>query len=322
VVIAIIGLAFGVWISGEKTSLFSNASGETGLVDMEITNISESGFVVSWSSNVATTGFVKVKENKLLEFERVLADDRDQESGRIENYFMHYITVKNLSPNTEYLVRPGAGRMIGEETIVKTGPIIHTLPQADIAFGQVTTAGGNPAGGVVVYATLGEGVEMATLTRTSGSWVIPLSTTRTKDLSKFLVYDKKNAEVKFRVEGANLGRAEVSTKTDKDAPVPVITLGENANDTGSSSHLTLSIDVPKNKEVTTSRKVVGETAPETKVKVVVDGKFDFESISDKTGRIEFEMTGISDGTHTLVAQATTKGRAAVVIREFSLALTE
>jgi len=197
----------------------------------KITNITDTEFVVSWTTAKAVAGFIQYgeKNSSLL----VVSDDRDQEKGSIGNYFIHFVTVKNLKPRTTYIFKIGSGKAIydqqGQAYQASTGPQLANPPAADVAYGQVVTGGGDSAEGAIVYVHVTGMTPQAALVKASGSWVIPLATSRTTDLTSFAPYDPKTASLEIFVEGGPSGSSQVTTTTGSDKPVANITLGGSKN---------------------------------------------------------------------------------------------
>jgi len=65
------------------------------------------------------------------------------------------------------------------------------------------------------------------MTADSGNWVMPLSTSRTADLSGWLSYDRVATVYTIRADGGLEGKATATVITGIDQPVPPITLGQN-----------------------------------------------------------------------------------------------
>ena len=98
-----------------------------------------------------------------------------------------------------------------------------------MAYGQVAGANGDPAEGAIVYLQVETGSLLAAIVKSSGSWVIPLATMRTQDLSSYLEYDKEDQEIEVVVQGGAAGVTTVKTTTGEDSPMPTIVLGQDAD---------------------------------------------------------------------------------------------
>lgn len=314
-VVVVAGLIAGLFAVGSPLGLRTGAVPEEVPRGVRITNVTDVSFVMSWTTEKAVAGYVGVKEDRFGAFERILSDDRDQELGLITNYFTHLVTVKNLRANTTYIMRAGSGRSLFEPQRVTTGPVLTSLPTADIAFGQVVTSSGDPATGSIVYAELPDTVVQAAMVRPSGSWVIPLSISRRKDLKSYANYDRKSAQIHFVVEGGPVGRASLQTTTEKDSPVAVLTLVANTPTVVPSPGDGLVINRPQEKEVSSETIVSGKTTPGAAVKYSVDGKEGTVTASED-GVFKIDVGPLTSGDHVVTAVTTSQGRAYLVVRNF------
>ena len=220
IITAIGGLVAGIILLNKPLRSLVGAAVEETPSQVKMTNITDSSFTVSWITPKSTSGYVQYGEKNNPEL--VVSDDRDQEKGQIGNYFTHFVTIRGLKATTKYSFRIGPGRNLYEVT---TGVTLRNPPPADVAYGQVITASGDPVDGAIVYLGLGGMVPQAALTQASGSWVIPLSTARSSDLTNFAAYDKDGGRVEVFVQAGGLGTATMITTAGKTKPVAEITLG-------------------------------------------------------------------------------------------------
>lgn len=230
ILVAIGGLAAGIWLLRDPLRTIVGASAEETPQSVRLTNITDTSFVVSWTTAKSTSGFVQYAESSNTNPDLAVSDDRDQEKGEIGSYFTHLVTVRGLKAATAYAFRVGSGKSLYDQAgslyQVSTGPALHNPPVADVAYGQVNNAAGEPADGAIVYISLTGVVPQATLVKSSGSWVIPLSTARTTDLGSYAAYDKQASSEDIFVQAGPGGTATVSTNTNTDSPVANIVLGQ------------------------------------------------------------------------------------------------
>ncbi|MEK9200958.1 MAG: fibronectin type III domain-containing protein [Patescibacteria group bacterium] len=233
VLIAFSGLLAGLVLV--KSNLGGLASASVGEIpsDVRITNVSDTGFTVSWITSKATSGFVQYGLEQEIP-DLVVSDERDLRNGSIDSYFTHYVNIQGLVAETEYNFKIGSGKGLfgqaGETSYqVKTGPRISTVPMADVAYGQANTATGNPADGALVYLSMLGAAPRSALVKSSGSWVIPLSTTRNINLDDYVQYDKESGVLELTALDGQGGVSVVTTTTNEDSPLTLIVLGENNN---------------------------------------------------------------------------------------------
>jgi uncharacterized protein YxeA len=228
--ILILGIVGGVFLIRNASSWFIGANPEITPKEVKITNITENSFTVSWVTDSQTLGFVKYGTDKEIPF--TAQDDRDQLSGNQGNFFTHHVTLKGLTPSTNYFFKINSGGKLfdnnGQLYEVKTAPSLQgSVRESDVAYGTILKQDGSPAEGVIVYLTLANASPLSTLTRSSGNWMIPLNLARSIDLSSWAAYDKEASVEEIFVQGGPAGTATAISVTKNDNPLPPITLGGN-----------------------------------------------------------------------------------------------
>ena len=223
-------IAGGVILIKQGPSLFIKASPTLTPNQLKITNVSDTSFTVSWLTEQSTSGFIKYGTDNNLSF--TAADDRDQLSGKTGEFISHHITVKSLKPLTNYFFKVGSDGKIfdnnGQPYQLTTATVSKGSPPAnDVAYGTVVDQNSNPVEGAIIYLSLANANPASTLTKSSGSWVIPLNLVRSADLSSWASYDKEASIEEIFVQAASLGTATVVATTKNDSPMPKIILGQN-----------------------------------------------------------------------------------------------
>src|SRR5690606_37906461 len=89
---------------------------------------------------------------------------------------------------------------------IRTAPAA-SAPESDMISGKVVMADGQPVPGAVVYVEIEGGVLRSAQTKNSGVWTLPLSLTRTEDLSSYVAYDRETTQLNIFVQAAELGTA-------------------------------------------------------------------------------------------------------------------
>jgi len=224
---AIVG---GVVLIKQGPNLFLRAAPEQTPAQIKITNVTDSSLTVSWLTSEATTGFVKYGTENSLTF--TANDDRDQISGKNEEFPTHHITIKNLNPATTYFFKIGSGGKLfdnnGQPYQAKTAPAIKTAPPVnDVAYGTVVDQNNNPVSGAIIYFSLANANPASAITKSSGSWVVPLNLIRSADLTNWATYDKAASIEEIFVQAGSLGTSTVVATTKNDSPMPKITLGQS-----------------------------------------------------------------------------------------------
>jgi len=230
IAVLLAGVAAGVWVirTGIPSQLLQ-ARPEITPKQIKVTNITDKGFTVSWVTDTPAGGFIRFGLGS--ELNLTAQDDRDEASQTTGEFVTHHVTLKNLQPATSYFFKIFSGKTEfannGQPYDVTTAPASQQpLPENDVAYGTVLQADDTPAAGVIVYLSFSNATTQSTLTKNSGSWVIPLNYVRDSSLTSYLAYDREASIEEILAQGASAGIATAMTITKNDSPVPSLKLGE------------------------------------------------------------------------------------------------
>lgn len=223
-VILIVGTT--IFLTERSLRAPSNASESEQPVNVQITNIMDASFTVTWTTSAPTTGTVLISSPA--KNNRVYYDDRDS-SGKLDKYTTHYISVRDAQANTNYSIKILSN---GRQYTNKSKPYEVRTPDnlppnsnaLEPAYGTIKTPDGSPAEGALVYLKFDGGQELSALTKSSGLWLIPLSQMRTDDLSGFLTTSDRMTET-ILVRSPQ-GQITATTDPLNDSPVPDMTIGQ------------------------------------------------------------------------------------------------
>lgn len=231
-IILVIALGAGLFFFSDGLGVFApRATPETTPTNVRVSNVSDTGFTVSFLTDDETPGYVKYG-TEATNLRSQSGDDRDQLSGSVGSFTLHHITVRGLDPNTMYYYVLGTGTAAefddnGTPFEVKTAQRGGTPTAAKTIYGNVLNTTGGPAEGSIVFVASTDMGEMSSLVKSSGSWAVPLSNARTPDGSGYAQVTD-STQVSLLVQG--LSQAETSqvmvAVTDAQ-PVATITLGQN-----------------------------------------------------------------------------------------------
>ncbi|MEA3355457.1 MAG: Ig-like domain-containing protein [Patescibacteria group bacterium] len=228
--ILLVAVGVGLFLVKTKTGVKIGTDESFIPKQVRITNVNETGFTVSWLTNGSINGLVKYgsESNSI---KQSALDDRDQMTGESGKFEVHYVTVKNLSPSTNYFFKLESGKKQfdnnGKPFEIVTGAVLGTPPAADPVYGTILSSSGSGAEGVIVYLNMPNAAPMSALAKTNGNWALSLSMARTSDLGSYLVYDTQATMINILVQGGSVGNSPVITTTSNDSPVPDITLGKS-----------------------------------------------------------------------------------------------
>lgn len=222
VIFLALSLALGVGFVSYSQSFRLGASGELSPKDVRVSNISDNSFVVSWTTDKKTTGFVKYGENQN-SLGKVA-----EESTAGEN-LTHLVRISGLSPGNNYFFKINSGGKDldnnGLAWQAQTGPQIGEPVQNMIASGTVLTASGKPAANALIHITFG-GALLTVATSANGSWLVPISSARTADLTAFQNINPGTTLLEINIQ-AGLGEiASAQIYPQSANPAPAIILGQ------------------------------------------------------------------------------------------------
>lgn len=231
--VLIIALVAGTILFSQGTGVFApRATPQTTPKKIRLTNITDSGFTVSFLTDEQTVGHIKYGTDPKKTNSQA-SDDRDQLSGAVGKYSAHHISVRGLEPNTTfyYILGTGSGSFDnnGESFSVKTTQRVGVPSAAKTIYGSVVSPEGSPAEGTIVYIKTQGAGEMSSLVKSSGSWAIPLSNARLEDGSAYAQIQDSDVLTIF-VQGLSTAlTSEISVAVTNAQPVANITLGQSKN---------------------------------------------------------------------------------------------
>ena len=231
--VLVTALIAGTLLFSQGTGVFApRATPQTTPKKIRVSNLTDSGFTVSFLTDEATVGHVKYGTD-VKKIDSQASDDRDQLSGAIDKYNIHHVTIRGLDPNSTYYYNLGTGSGSfdneGQPFTIKTAQRSGVPSAAKTIYGSVVSPSGSPAEGSIVYVKV-EGVgEMSSLVKNSGSWAVPLSNARVADGSTYAqIADQDTLTLFIQGETAAL-TSQVTTTVANAQPVDNITLGQSQN---------------------------------------------------------------------------------------------
>lgn len=228
--ILIIGIGGGIFLLENRPSSSSKATGSSEPQSILITNLSDTSFSVTWLTSQPLPGSLTYRSKNSTD--QVALDDRDVDiTDKPKSYLTHHITVRNLTPATNYEFTIISGdknyQDAGKPYSVTTAPKLETGSSLEPAYGQVTNSQNQPAEGALVIINLPQSLPLSTLVKASGNWLIPLNMARSIDLKPYS--SSSIIPVSIDIFSTVDEKAHAITDTNNDSPVPPITLGKTYN---------------------------------------------------------------------------------------------
>jgi hypothetical protein len=229
IVLLLVGTAAGVLLVRRYRPLITQADPNLSPQQIQVTNIQDSGFTVSWTTANPASGYLNYGETTQAPL--TAKDLRDSDIGQGQ-YTTHYIDISGLSPQrTYYFVVNSADHPFdnsGSPYQVTTAPFIETTKEPDIASGTILNPQNQPSPGSLVYLKTTEIFSpQSVLTDPEGNWSINLAAARSPDLSQPADYHLTQQQLSFSVIGPDQTSATALVSTGRDSPVPDIKLGSN-----------------------------------------------------------------------------------------------
>ncbi|MEK7534153.1 MAG: hypothetical protein AAB600_02335 [Patescibacteria group bacterium] len=195
--------------------------------NVKITNILDTSFTVSYTTEVENIGSVNFGTDKNLG--QTALDDRDQGEG-IRPHKVHSFTLHYLKPATQYFftITSGQNTFLNNnmpyETTTAPKPQITQITQTPIT-GKIVLPTGESPKEALVYAKVSKAQEISSLSKTDGTYLLALNSLLSQDLSSPVTLDKNNV-IKMIITNGVL-KSSVLLQGAQINTIPVITLSND-----------------------------------------------------------------------------------------------
>lgn len=216
------------WLSGNIILFGTKAATANVPKNVQISNISDSSFTVSYTTDEKVFGTIAYGKDKNLG--GVGIDDRDQLLGKPVAHRVHHITVQGVNPSTTYYVSIASG----DETFMNNKDFYHvtTAPpsldkptaQPPLA-GKVTLDDGSIPNEAIAYVKTDSSQLLSTVLKPDGSYLIPLNSMRKVDFSSYVAFSPLT-KLDIQIISPTL-QSSLSTLAGQANPVPLIILSKN-----------------------------------------------------------------------------------------------
>ncbi len=200
--------------------------------NVSVSNVSSQSITLSWTTATPMETKVLLSEAGNLQilpvfFYSSIGDDRDKTGDLVRTRNVHYVTLKDLKPNTRYVARIYSGLRQVYEKKLTTGPAI-VLNEPNLVYGKVLGEKSAPVANALVYLRMisKEGSSSALLsamTNEQGKWSIEASNARIRNLKKG--FNPLGVKYEMMIVDDGRGKRFKATTTPKfDKPWPNIVL--------------------------------------------------------------------------------------------------
>ncbi|MBI5123484.1 hypothetical protein HZA75_06525 [Candidatus Roizmanbacteria bacterium] len=225
------------WLSRNAILFGTKAALSSDPRDIQISNISDSSFAVSFITDASTLGTVNYGENG--KTDQIKLDLRDQSANKPQQHNIHFITIANLKPSTKYTFSITSGDKIflnnGSPYEVTTTGKLETSSEKKLLQGKITLDDGTLPTEAIAYASAPNSQLLATLVKADGTYEIDLTNLKNKDLSSLLTLNP-NDIIKLLIADATR-QSHASLLANQVNPVPMIILSKDYDFTVSNQPL-------------------------------------------------------------------------------------
>jgi hypothetical protein len=232
-VFAVLALCLWALLLGTKVG---GAPLMTASSSVKVTNLRDTAFTVSWTTDGVFTGTVEYGTTPALG--SVAQDDR----GAATSDDTHHVTLLGLISGTTYYFDVLSGDQRddnnGAHYALTTGSVLE-LPTSDTVYGRAFQCDGTtPAQGTIVYVTLADGdgtgslgqsAQMSGLVDENGWWHANLGNARVGRLSAHFFYSASGDQLVLEAQGAGDGIGDLAVDTGDDAPAADLVICPAAN---------------------------------------------------------------------------------------------
>jgi hypothetical protein len=322
IIFLLIILGAGVYLSLNKTSLSSKASGTCEPVNPQIANLTYGSFDFSFlSTSTSCTATLSI-DGKIF-----------QDSSTVST--THYFKVTNLKPVTSYkfsLISGGVTYSPPEFSLTTTTKPNTSIPDSNLAWGKVLNPDLTPVSGAIVFLTIPGGQALSAFTNKDGNWNISFATSFKDDKSDWFNPTSVTDEdlIVYSPDGK---LTQLSNKTDNNDPVPNIIIGQKflpvatkptvaaiLDKSSSTNTINLTITSPKeSEEITTLRPdIFGQGPANASLKITLDGNSSNITVPSNNTWHWSPQNNLSFGYHKVEVSYQDKS----VVRNFSVKQSE
>ncbi len=211
--VLILGLALGVVLVNNRQYFVLRADPVVIPKNVRISNITDKSLTVSWVTDKASLGFVRVySTNKL--FPMVYGEQN------VHPKLTHYVTLNNLDKDTNYTftVVSNGQEFYNNDSLWAAKTRLSKIPVSSVISGSVVKDNALPAADSLVYVTVNGTDFYSTVTDESGSWHLSIPA------ASSAVTTKQTVEVFVQNSSDSVGVAH-ATFAGNELLVPTMSLG-------------------------------------------------------------------------------------------------
>lgn len=211
----------------------SKAQSSSHAEDINISNVFDTSFTVSWFTAIPTTGKIIVKGNNT---SKIFIDDADTDNISRPR-MTHFITAKNLTENTPHSIQIISGDggcnppNICPNINQKTANPLAAGNNLPAARGSIISKDDKPVNNAIVYLFIGKNPPLSAKTDSIGLWVASLNNLRTPDLlTKPHLADNDIVQIIAKISPEEKAEAVIDIKSlRQNLAIPPLQIGKSYN---------------------------------------------------------------------------------------------
>ena len=326
ILLIVIGVGTTSYLVKTGVTLTSKASPSETAQNIRISNVTDSSFTVSFTTEALVIGSINFGKDKNLG--QTALDNRDGQ-GSLKEHKIHYITVKNLDSSSDYYfsITSGSKEFLqkAQPFIVKTAPASsgHS-PIEKTVKGEIVMPNGKSPKEAIVYLNSDNSQTLSTLVREDGFYSLSANSLKTENLTSYFTFSSKTI-FRLLVVGKDSLTSNAKFNGSETEELPPITLGSDydfiqsnlstATSSASTGFSSLpaqestagkipKINIPKNNQTFTDSqpKFSGTALPNSTVEITIhsDDNIKAQATTDAYGNWSFRPpSALSPGGHTI-----------------------
>jgi len=214
-ILLLVILFLGVFLSTQKTSLNSQASVSCEPINPQITNLTYGSFDFSFTTPSPCSATLII--NNIIYQDISLSPTT------------HYYKVTNLSPKTEYkfsLVSGSSTYSWPEFSLTTASKPNSPIPLSNLAWGKIIDKSGKAISGAIVYLTLPGSQALSAFSNKDGNWNISLASSFNEQKNDWFS-PSSVVEEEIIVYSPDGQLTQITNQSDRNDPVPDIIVGQN-----------------------------------------------------------------------------------------------
>ncbi|MFA5932706.1 MAG: dockerin type I domain-containing protein [Microgenomates group bacterium] len=218
--VLLIGLAGGVYLATQNQTLKSKAAVSAQPKNVNVVNLSGTSAAIYWQTDEPSTGYIKAGIGSA--DKQLYRDDRDTSAPT--SHKLHFVTLTNLQQDTTYSYFIYSDAITYPQTPLNFKTAL-TTPNIDWPplVGTIIDTNNAVLDEAIIALSLPEAQRLATITKTGGNFILPLSDIKTADLTNPLPADKTYLAKLDIIGTSKVAQATISLPL-KETALPPVTL--------------------------------------------------------------------------------------------------